>query len=211
MSADFSQTNGNQTWMDRVNGFLNATNVFFVQSAGANSPPKTPAPGGNIMAEVACESPEPQTCNYDQPSFKAYLSRWLALTTQLVPSTASTILPRLQASAQAAAGVCAGQNKNMCGRRWYQSAFDGQFGVGEQMSAMSIFQNNLIGGAQAPLTLKHGGTSSSDPNAGAGNSAGLAQDPNRANAPSTGDKAGAGILTFLSIVLVIGGTSWVII
>ena len=98
----------------------------------------------------------------------------------------------------------------MCGRRWYQSAWDGQFGVGEQMSAMSVFQNNLIGDAKPPVTLTKGGTSSSDPGAGAG-SQNLAADPNSVNAPTTGDKAGAGILTFLSIMLVIGGTSWVII
>ena len=197
--------------MDRVNGFLKATDVFFVKSAGANQPPAVPPPGGQIMAEVACETPEPQTCNYDQPSFKAYLSRWLAVTTQLVPSTASTIMPRLQASAQGAAVQCAGQGKNMCGRRWYQNAWDGQFGVGEQMSAMSVFQNNMIANAAAPLTLTKGGTSESDPGAGAGAGGNLQLDPNAANAPTTGDKAGAGILTFLSLLLVIGGTSWVII
>ena len=196
--------------MDRVNGFLKSTDVFFVKSAGANAPPKTPQPSGDIMAEVACESPEPQTCNHDQPSFQAYLSRWLAVTTQLVPTTAATIFPRLQASATAAAAQCAGQNKNLCGRRWYQTGYDGQFGVGEQMSAMSIFQNNLIGKAEAPLTLTRGGTSKSDPNAGAGNG-NLPIDPNLLNAPTTGDKAGAGILTFLSLVLVIGGTSWIVI
>ena len=164
------------------------------------------------MCEVACETPLPQTCNYDEPSFKAYLSRWLAVTQQLVPTTAATITPRLQASAQAAAAQCAGQGKNMCGRRWYQTVWDGYFGVGEQMSALSIFQNNLIKNVAAPLTLAKGGTSKSDPDAGTGTGAGsLILDPSLTNPVTTGDKAGAGILTFLSLVLIIGGTSWMVV
>ena len=196
--------------MDRVNGFLKATDIFFVKSKGVNQPASSPDRGGTIMSEVACEPPDPQTCNYDQPSFKAYLSRWLAVTTQLVPSTAATIMPRLQASAQAAAGQCSGQGNNLCGRRWYQTVWDGMIGVGEQMSAMSVFQNNLIASADAPLTADKGGTSKGDPNAGVG-SGNLPLDPLLANPPTTGDKAGAGILTFFSLVLVIAITSWIIV
>ena len=190
-----------------------ATDVFFVQSAGLNNPPKTPDAGGQIMCEVACETPATQTCNYDQPSFKAYLSRWLAVTTQLVPSLSSNITTRLQESAKAAAGQCSGQNKNMCGRRWYQTVWDGEFGVGEQMSAMSVFQNNLISSVAPPVTLSKGGTSQSDPSAGSGTGtgSGINSDPAATSTITTGDKAGAGILTLLSIVMVVGGTSWMVI
>ena len=192
---------------------MNATNVFFVQTAGPNSPPVTPPANGDIMCEVACETPATQTCNYDQPSFKAYLSRWLAVTGQLVPSVADQINKRLQASAAAAAVQCSGQNKNMCGRRWYQNTWDGMFGVGEQMSAMSVFQNNLIKNVAGPVTIKQGGTSQSDPSAGSGtgNSNGITNDPSVTNTITTGDKAGAGILTLMSVVLVLGGTSWMVI
>ena len=165
------------------------------------------------MAEVACETPATQTCNYDQPSFKAYLSRWLAVTTQLVPQLAGQIQPLLLKSAIAAAVQCSGQNKNMCGRRWYQNVWDGEFGVGEQMSAMSVFQNNLINSVAPPVTLAKGGTSQSDPSAGSGtgSGSGLTSDPAATNTITTGDKAGAGILTLISLVLVIGGTSWMVI
>ena len=164
------------------------------------------------MCEVACETPLPQTCNYDQPSFKAYLSRWMAMTAQLVPTTAATIMPRLQASAQAAATQCSGQGKNMCGRRWYQTVWDGYFGVGEQMSALSIFQNNLIKSVAGPVTLTKGGTSKSDPGAGTGTGSGnVLLDPSLTNDVTTGDKAGAGILTFLTLILIIGGTSWMVV
>ena len=191
---------------------MEGTNVFFVKSNGPNSPPTTPPPGGQIMCEVACETPASQTCNNDQPSFKAYLSRWLAVTAQLVPQLSGQIMPRLQQSAMAAAVQCSGQNKNMCGRRWYQNTWDGMFGPGEQMSALSIFQNNLIGSVAPPVTLSKGGTSPSDPEAGTGTGGGgSSNDPAATNPITTGDKAGAGILTALSLVLVIGGTSWMVI
>ena len=193
---------------------MEATNVFFVQTNGPNAPPANPPANGDIMCEVACETPATQTCNYDQPSFKAYLSRWLAVTTQLVPQLSGAIMPRLLASAQAAAVQCSGQNKNTCGRRWYQNTWDGMIGVGEEMSAMSVFQNNLIGSAAPPVTLSKGGTSQSDPNAGSGTGNGpdsVMSDPAITNPITTGDKAGAGILTLISVVLVIGGTSWMVI
>lgn len=210
-TTDRKQTNGSQTWSDRVSGFLNSTNVFFVKSAGANQPPALPPGDGDIMCEVACEAPQPQTCNYDQPSFKAYLTRWMAVTSQLAPFTEPTITRRLKGSAQAAAPQCAGQDRNMCGRRWYQDAWDGFFGVGEQMSALSIFQNNLIKSVAPPLTIDRGGTSQSDPNAGADVDSALSVDPSLAVSMTMGDRVGAGILTFLSVMLAITGTSWMVI
>jgi mannan endo-1,6-alpha-mannosidase len=164
------------------------------------------------MSEVACETPQPQTCNYDQPSFKAYLSRWMAMTSRLVPDLAPNITSRLQTSAAGAALQCSGQGKNACGRRWYQNVWDGFTGVGEQMSAMSVFQNNLIHNFPGPLTADKGGTSKSDPDAGSGTGEGSAnQDPTLTSPITTADKAGAGILTLISLVLVIGGTSWMVI
>lgn len=87
--------------------------------------------GGNIMSEFQCEPAS--NCNNDQSSFKAYLSRWLAVTAILVPSTADQITPKLQASAAAAAQQCTGgDNGRMCGRRWY-ATWDGTSGVGQQV------------------------------------------------------------------------------
>ena len=86
---------------------LKGVQVFFPPQYG----------GGHIMVEVACE-PE-ATCNYDQPSFKAYLSRWMAATTQLMPSTYDTIQPLLKTSAQGAAGQCSGGTDGQtCGIKW---------------------------------------------------------------------------------------------
>ena len=207
----YDYTNQNATWGNRITGLLNATSVFFVKTNGANTPAKQAPPGGQILAEIACEFPEPQTCNYDQPSFKAYLSRWLSVTMQLAPFTNQTIAPLLQASAQAAAATCTGNGGNFCGRRWYQNVFDGNFGVGEQMSAMSMFQANLIHSVGPPVTAKKGGTSKGDPTAGQGTEGGTINDPAATDAIGGGDKAGAGILTVLSLALAVGGSTWMVI
>lgn len=91
----YNYTDGNSTWRQRTEDILQGSAVFFPKQYG-----------GDIMQEVACE---PQgTCNYDQPSFKAYLSRWMAATMQLAPFTTNFILPKLKASAIGAAGQCSG-------------------------------------------------------------------------------------------------------
>lgn len=90
------------------------------------------------MTEVACESLN--TCNNDQKSFKAYLSQWMAGTSTLVPETYDFIKQKLSASAVAAAAQCDGGADGMtCGLRWTQnSTYDGTYGPGEQMAAMSV-------------------------------------------------------------------------
>jgi Glycosyl hydrolase family 76. len=106
------------------------------------------------------------TCNVDQRSFKAYLSRWMAATTKVAPFTYDLIAPKLQASALAAAQQCNGAD-NACGLRWTMGTqYDGSAGVGEQMSALEIFQSNLIDQVVGPVTNKTGGTSQGDSSAG---------------------------------------------
>lgn len=83
------------------------------------------------MMELQCE--EKLICDQDQKSFKAYVSRWMAVTSLLVPSTTAQILPKLQASAMGAAGQCSGTG-NVCGEQWYTTAYDGTTGVGEEVS-----------------------------------------------------------------------------
>ena len=168
------------------------------------------------MAEVACEFPAKQTCNYDQPSFKTYLGRWMALATQMAPFTASYVMPRIQGSAQAAAQQCTGTyagSTNTCGRRWYQNVWDGANGVGEQMSALSIIQSNLITKVAPPVTANSGGTSKSNPAAGTGSDTGNTAPSNEiaTRVIGTSDRAGAGILTALTLVLIFGMTWWIII
>ncbi|KAI9892018.1 MAG: hydrolase 76 protein [Vezdaea aestivalis] len=178
----------NQKWRDRVYGILKTGEQFFPEKFGSS-----------IMSEIACEPT--QSCNNDQPSFKAYLSRWMALTSQLVPDTAGQILPKLKASAVGAAGQCIGGGGSTCGRHWYESTWDGKKGIGEQMSALSVIGSTLIGQTQVPVTGSTGGTSKGDPSAGQG------ADPVAGPTKSitTADRAGAWVLTVL-VILALGGS-----
>jgi mannan endo-1,6-alpha-mannosidase len=59
------------------------------------------------MYEMACEPINTVgSCDTDQQSFKAYLSRWMAGTAKLCPWTHSTIMGYLKTSAVAAASQC---------------------------------------------------------------------------------------------------------
>ena len=161
------------------------------------------------MVEVACE---PQlTCNYDQPSFKAYLSRWMAAVTQIAPFTSDTIMPKLKTCAQGAAGQCVGGTDGVtCGRQWYSSTWDGKYGVGEQMSALSIIQANLISKVAPPVTANTGGTSKGDPTAGSGgDNPVVVHDPSANMKITAGDRAGAGILTILVLSSFLGMVIWI--
>ncbi|OAL50121.1 mannan endo-1,6-alpha-mannosidase DCW1 precursor [Pyrenochaeta sp. DS3sAY3a] len=181
----------NDLWRGRLKGIIDGASVFF---------------NNNVMIEVACENNG--KCDVDQRSFKAYLSRWMGYTAIVAPWTREFIDPLLKASAQAAAKQCnAGANQTSCGLRWVDNGKnDGSFGVGEQMAAMEIVQSLLYTSAPGPATAQKGGISKSDPNAGS-------------NAPSntvsfnditTGDKAGASILTLIVLVGILVGAWWMV-
>jgi len=174
-------------WKTRIDGILDTSGLFFTN---------------NVMKEVACE--DNGKCDVDQRSFKAYLSRWMAATTKLAPWTESTIMTRLSASAKAAVATCSGgADGNQCGLQWTTGSFDGSMGVGEQMSVLEVIQSNLIGQVAGPVTNGTGGTSKGNPSAGSG-----VQPAINLNTITTGDKAGAGILTTLVLITMFGGSWW---
>jgi mannan endo-1,6-alpha-mannosidase len=75
------------------------------------------------------------------------------------------------------------------------------------MAALSVIGTNLMTSAMVPLTNSTGGTSVSNPSAG---SSSPNTQPDEVTTPiTTSDKAGAGILTLLVIVGVIGGAWWI--
>ncbi|MCJ1364553.1 hydrolase 76 protein [Acarospora aff. strigata] len=190
----YNYTKGSPIWRERVEGILNATDVFFS--------PQVP----NVMYEVACE-PNGK-CDVDQRSFKAYLARWMAATTKMAPFTYDYVMTRLRASAQAAAQQCSGGDDGVtCGLRWTAGPkWDGAFGVGEQMSALEVIQSNLISKVSGPVTNSTGGTSKGDPAAGTGGDVSPIGTPD----VTTGDKVGAGFLTTLILVSVLGGAWWMV-
>ncbi|ORY12300.1 glycoside hydrolase [Clohesyomyces aquaticus] len=181
-------------WKAHLTGIINGTSVFFSQ----DSP--------NVMFEVACESNG--KCDVDQRSFKAYLSRWMGYTVKVAPWTRDMLMPKIQASAKAAAAQCnAGQTQDQCGLKWTNKGQnDGSFGVGEQMAALEIVQALLLDQVAGPVGEKSGGISKSNPSAGS-----ESQDkPITFNAITTGDKAGAGFLTTLILIGIIGGAWWMV-
>ena len=159
--------------------------------------------------ETACEGPN--TCDTDNFSFKAYFSRWLAASTKLAPFVYDLVMPNLKVSATAAAAQCSGgDSKTMCGMKWTEGAkWDGSQGVGQQMSALSVIQANLITQATVPVTNSTGGISPGDPAAGSGGTD-ETNPPGLTNPITSKDKAGAGILTTLVLVGVVGGCWWMV-
>lgn len=155
------------------------------------------------MMEVACESNA--MCDTDQQSFKAYLARFMASSIKVAPFVESWVMPRLQASALAAAMTCtAGFDGNQCGLEWTKEANDGLLGVGEQMAVLEVVQGNLISTVAGPVTNSTGGTSKG--NAAAGGS--TSSSPITVTAVTMADKAGAGILTTIVLVGMFSGAWW---
>ncbi|KAJ5354949.1 hypothetical protein N7541_005993 [Penicillium brevicompactum] len=176
----YNYTNGTtqSQWLTAVDGLLNATlKNFFIT--------------GGIIEDYYCEPAA--NCNDNEILFKGLTSSWLALTAILVPSSFDTIIAKLQTSGEGAAASCTGHNNGTCGVRWYKSQYDGWMGMEEEISATNIFTANLVNfNKTGPVTSTTGGNSTSNPTAGEDDS-----DSNSAKTTTitTGDKAGAGILT----------------
>lgn len=121
-------------WKNRASGLLDHVDVFLSPYSNAT----------DIMYEQHCELTWGD-CNYDQASFKAYLSRWMAQTSVLVPSTADRIREILRSSAAAAAAACTGgDDSRTCGLRWYMDGWDGTSGVGQALSALEVIYGLLV-------------------------------------------------------------------
>lgn len=197
-----------EKWKTRVDGLIEHGLDKFVKD--------------DVAFEQLCEPHG--TCDDDQRTFKGYWLRWLSATIQLIPDLHDKIWPLLKNSAEAAASVCIGSPTTpiekhpmfdgmpgtACGFKWSpKDTFDNSFGVGEQMSALSALIYTLVEHSDAPKTNNTGGTSVGNPNGGGGASD---EDKIRVYAPiTTGDRAGAGILTTLIIGGVVGGCAFVIL
>jgi hypothetical protein len=191
----YNYTNGADKWKKRLDGYLANTNRVFFNPEYAD---------GKVMTEYACEPPPQANCNPDQRSFKAYLSRWLAVAAQLAPWSQEQILPWLSGSATAASKACTLNNNGLgCGRVWYNYNDDGLRDVGNQMSSLSVVQSNLILSAR-PLADIGSGDSTSDPGAGSGKGPPTPSEI-LTRKMTTGDKAGAWILTAVALLAFIAG------
>lgn len=158
----------------------------------------------NIAYEVSCE--QHMTCTTDMLSFKGYDHRWLATTAQMAPFVHDQIMAVLKTSTTAAIKQCTGGDTGrQCGFEWSSGTFDGSVGAGQQMNVMSAVMSLMVDdGSSGPLTNDTGGTSVGNNNAGSGSDLFTG-----ATGPATtGDKAGASILTILILVSAGGTFGW---
>lgn len=138
-------------------------------------------------------------------SFKGYVHRWMATTTLIAPFTADVILPVLAKSAQAAVNQCTGgTDGKTCGFQWSSGVFDGSVGAGQTMDVLAAVSSLLIGQSKAPVTNSSGGTSVGNPDAGIG-SGSIGDD---LPTITTGDRAGAGVLTAVIILTAAAAFGW---
>ncbi|EME83396.1 glycoside hydrolase family 76 protein [Pseudocercospora fijiensis CIRAD86] len=115
---------GNPEWQTHLDAFLSATHREFAPN--------------NLLTEH-CDADH--SCNTDQSTFKAYLARWLGQTAALIPSTRDSIMPILQASADAVS----------------QGRFGGDQGdVGAEMSRLEITQAVLATRRALPMRMEAG-------------------------------------------------------
>ncbi|PSR74963.1 glycoside hydrolase family 76 protein [Coniella lustricola] len=198
----YNYTNGSEIWEERVNGLLNRTIDYMFNTTN------------QIIFEPPCEPTD--GCTTDEYSFKGYTLMWMAQVTQLVASTYDTVYPYLLTTAKAAATLCVDTTDasegfvlegNACPFKWTTGVSDGLYGVGQQMSALNAVLATLISSAPAPYTQATGGTSTG--NAGGG-SAKTDSTVAGTTTITTGDRAGAGILTTLVLACMVGGSYWMV-
>jgi len=193
----YNYTNGDNVWQNRTLLLLSQTAPYFSQAAATK----------NVMTEVTCEPS--RKCDTDEKTFKGFLARWMAMTAQLAPFTSDTIIPLLQASANAAAKSCSGGIDGVtCGLSWLPLSWDGSYGVGEQMSALAVIQSCLIAVSPALVTANTGGSSKGNPSAGT--SSNTPSQSTQDVVVDTKDKGGAWFLTVLYIVALVTGTWWLV-
>ncbi|OBA24144.1 mannan endo-1,6-alpha-mannosidase [Metschnikowia bicuspidata var. bicuspidata NRRL YB-4993] len=186
---------GETKWKTAAQDVIDASSYFF---------------NGSIMTETTCAYSD--VCNTDQRSFRSLFSRCLGLTATLIPDTYDTIFTGwLVPSAQGAAESCSGGTDGItCGMNWAYGGWDGKYGLGEQMSALDCVMS-MITVDHDPLTLLTGG-SSEDSDVSAGNDTlSLSLYNTNLISISSGDKAGAAILTVVVLGSFLGGLVWMLL
>lgn len=159
------------------------------------------------MIERACELEDRIQCNVDQHSFKGYMHRALATAAVVAPFVREPILKALRSSTEGCVSSCLGDGT--CGFRWNTGGYDGDVArgpAGQEMSALAalstllIDQEHVING---PLTDGTGGTSKGNPNAGGDTTVFHPPTP-----ITTGDRAGAGIVSVVVLASFLGAVVW---
>ncbi|RMJ17992.1 hypothetical protein CDV36_002313 [Fusarium kuroshium] len=155
----YNQTDGSSTWKSRVEKLTSSFVDTFFNKEG-------------IFAEASC--PKDAKCPRDLLTFKALSQRWLAVTSQIAPFTAETILKTLQKSAEES-----------------DADKDGDDALEQTMGELAVVSNLLISEAHAAVAwgdekAKTGGSGSSNDSdsEGAGSSSDDKDDDSSATHPT---------------------------
>lgn len=182
--------------MEGVTGLIKTSDQFFPKS-GDNQ----------IISDITCEPIN--KCDRNQKTFKAYFTSWLGFMSLIVPTEITAdVMARFKVSAVAAGQQCSGGSDGKhCGIRWTKKAeWDGTTGLEQQMSVLGVLNANMVPfKAQGPYNADNGGKSESNPHGGSNTKSTVGPEP-----ITTGDKAGAGILTAIFVVIWAGAVSWMI-
>ncbi|KAK9461941.1 glycosyl hydrolase family 76-domain-containing protein [Lipomyces oligophaga] len=174
-------------WKTRLDGLIETMSWFTYEST-------------SILYEPACELSG--SCDVDQQSFKAYISRWMGLTIQVAPYTRDSLFPILQTSAAAAITTCSGGTDGVtCGYTWLNQSYDGSYGLGEQMAALEVTDALMIDYRAAPYTNTTGGSSTGDSSLGTGT-------VSSGDTVTKKDKIGAWVITVVTSLASIAVGLW---
>ena len=118
------------------------------------------------------------------------------------------MMGRFKVSAVAAGQQCSGGSDGKhCGIRWTKKTeWDGTSGLEQQMSVLGVLNAVMVPfKAKGPYNSDNGGKSESNPHGGTNTKGSVGPEP-----ITTGDKAGAGVLTAIFIIIWGGAVSWMI-
>lgn len=182
-----------EIWKTRAKLIMDAGLKYYVDKQG-------------YMQETTCAPSK--RCNNDQRLFRSLWLRCLHLTMHLIPETKGTIYPYIQKLAQGAANSCSGGSDGVtCGMDWSNATWDGYFGLGEQMLALEVILATLVDEVPAPFTADNGGSSKSVPDAGMND----VDYTNKNTIDIEGkDRAGAGIITAVVLLVLLGCLIWML-
>lgn len=126
-----------------------------------------------------------------------------------MPSVSDKVDQLLNASAEGAAKSCSGGiDGHTCGLNWFKGSWDNQYGLGEQMSALEVIQNTLIHNSDPPYRESTGGSSKGDSAAGLNTTTtNVLQKKLKIQSK---DRAGAAIITGVVLMVVVGGSVWML-
>lgn len=192
----YSYTNGSSRWDERTKSLWKYASTKFFQS--------------NVVYEASCQSFG--SCNNDQRVFKGIFLQMLGQAASFLPDLRQNIMTNINASASAAAASCSGgRDGHTCGLNWISRSYDENFGLGEQISALSALVNTQIMGHAKPYSANTGGTSKGSEDA-SGSTGQRSLNPLADTTPiTTADRAGAGVVTAVLMIFLISVGSWILV